>query len=320
MLRIRAIIRRRARPSTRKSPRRSWSRTIAASPGVCLGRRLACARAGCGSHDERPRSRDRLVVGGARAALSRARARHALRIYEGAAVVGASSFKGPNTSANAEIQGALRPLRARAPESSRRNTPYGRAPCPPRRHGRAHGRARASRPCGHRLGQARPPPGDPLGDWERHAEVTGQLGFYGMQALSVRGLDRVGRERLRFIDRPLDDRRRVPLQLQLLESDFIDQWRDGIYGNDGHPGTEGLEHIPASGVGSGVRPPRRSVAQPEPTGRDQHRGHAAGRVDLRAADELIHLFKVLRPGQVRGVSWFAPILMTARDLATSWTR
>jgi lambda family phage portal protein len=34
-----------------------------------------------------------------------------------------------------------------------------------------------------------------------------------------------------------------------------------------------------------------------------------------AGDDLVHMFKVLRPGQVRGVPWFAPILTTARDIS-----
>jgi len=37
--------------------------------------------------------------------------------------------------------------------------------------------------------------------------------------------------------------------------------------------------------------------------------------DFIPKDELIHMFKVLRPGQVRGVPWMAPILTTARDLS-----
>ena len=33
------------------------------------------------------------------------------------------------------------------------------------------------------------------------------------------------------------------------------------------------------------------------------------------ASELVHMFRVLRPGQVRGVPWFAPVLTTAREMA-----
>ena len=59
-----------------------------------------------------------------RRALQRERARRALRIYEGAAVGRRnSSWRAAQTSANAEIQMALRPLRDRARELVR-NTPH----------------------------------------------------------------------------------------------------------------------------------------------------------------------------------------------------
>lgn len=246
-------------------------------------------------------------------ALSRARARQALRIYEGAAVGRrASSFKALNTSANAEIQGALRPLRSRARDLAR-NTPY------------------AARMLdiitAHTVGSGITPVPDTgsdrydrrlenlWGDWERHADVTGQLGFYGMQSLAVRAMVESGESVIRFIDRPLDDPRRVPFQLQLLESDFIDQWRDGLYGNEGHPGTEGLEHT-RLGVGLGEFDRRMGLwLNPNHPGEINTANLRPGVSTFVPQDELIHVFKVLRPGQVRGVSWFAPILMTARDLA-----
>ncbi|MCJ2102447.1 phage portal protein [Methylobacterium sp. E-046] len=248
-----------------------------------------------------------------RAALSRARARHALRIYEGASVGRrTSSFKALNTSANAEIQGALRPLRSRARELAR-NTPYaarmldvmvahtvgtGITPVPDT----------GSDVLDHRLENI-------WGEWDLRADVTGQLTFCGMQALAVRAMMESGESVIRFIDRPLDDHRRVPLQLQLLEGDFIDQWRDGIYGNDGHPGTEGLEHS-RLGVGLGEFDRRVGLwLNPNHPGEINTANLRPGVSTFVPADELIHLFKVLRPGQVRGVSWFAPILMTARDLA-----
>jgi len=248
-----------------------------------------------------------------RAALSRARARHALRVYEGASVGRrTSSFKGLNTSANAELQGAIRPLRSRAREMAR-NTPYaarmldiltshvvgtGITPVPDT----------GSDKLDHRLDTM-------WGEWERRADVTGQLGFYGMQALAVRSMVESGESVIRFIDRPFDDPRQVPFQLQLLEADFIDQWRDGVYGDDGHPGTEGLEHS-RLGVGLGEFDRRLGLwLNPNHPGEINTANMRPGVSAFVPADELIHLFKVLRPGQVRGVSWFAPILMTARDLA-----
>ena len=32
------------------------------------------------------------------------------------------------------------------------------------------------------------------------------------------------------------------------------------------------------------------------------------------ADQIMHVYRVLRPGQVRGVPWLAPVMMALRDL------
>lgn len=51
---------------------------------------------------------------------------------------------------------------------------------------------------------------------------------------------------------------------------------------------------------------------------DQHPGDASGfsrQSRPFAAANIDHVFEQLRPGQTRGVSWFAPVMMTLRDLA-----
>ena len=87
------------------------------------------------------------------------------------------------------------------------------------------------------------------GEWERKADVTGQMTFYGMQALAVRSMVESGECVLRFIDRPLDGGLAVPFQVQALEADYIDQWRDGVYGDPANP-VEGLDRS-RLGVGLG---------------------------------------------------------------------
>lgn len=247
------------------------------------------------------------------AALQRAKARVALRSYEGATTGRrTSSFKARSTSANAELQGALRPLRDRSRDLAR-NTPY------------------AARMIdiitSHVIGCGITPNIDTgsdkldarletlWGEWERQADVTGQMGFYGLQALAVRGMIESGETVLRFIDRPLDDTRLVPLQMQALEADFIDQWRDGVYGGKPDAAAEGVERS-RLGVGLGEFDRRMGLwlwpYHPGEINTAMMRPYVSRFV---AQDEVIHLFKTLRAGQVRGVPWFAPILMTARDLS-----
>ena len=149
------------------------------------------------------------------------------------------------------------------------------------------------------------------GEWERQADVTGEMGFYAQQSLSVRAMVESGEVVQRFIDRPLDEPHRVPLQVQLLEADFIDQWRDGITGE----GVAGLERT-RLGVGLGEFDRRLGLwLNPWHPGEINTTATRPGASTFVPAEELVHLFKPLRPGQVRGVPWFAPILMTARDLA-----
>ena len=244
--------------------------------------------------------------------LARTRARHALRMYEGAAVGRrAASWKALHTSANAELQTAMRPLRDRSRDLAR-NTPYaarmldiitshavgsGIVPVPDTGSDRYDRRLE-----------------DLWGDWERKADVTGQMTFYGQQALSVRSMVESGETVLRFIDQPLDGKLRVPFQVQTLEADFIDQWRDGIYGDPANL-DNGLERS-RLGVGLGEFDRRMGLwLYPYHPGEITTANMRPGVSTFVPADELIHIFKVLRPGQVRGVPWFAPILMTARDLA-----
>jgi lambda family phage portal protein len=152
------------------------------------------------------------------------------------------------------------------------------------------------------------------GEWERKADVTGQMTFYGMQSLAVRSMVESGETVLRFVDRPIDSGLRVPFQLQALESDYIDQYRDGIYGDPANI-AEGLERS-RLGVGLGDFDRRMGLwLWPWHPGEITTANMRPGVSAFVPDDEVIHLFKVLRPGQVRGVPWFAPILMTARDLA-----
>ncbi len=246
------------------------------------------------------------------AQLSRARARHALRMYEGATVGRrAASWKALPTSANAELQGAMRPLRDRSRDLAR-NTPYaarmldiitshavgtGIVPVPDTGSDRYDRRLETL-----------------WGEWERKADVTGQMTFYGMQALAVRSMVESGECVLRFIDRPLDGGFAVPFQIQALEADYIDQWRDGIYGDPANP-VEGLDRS-RLGVGLGDFDRRMGLwLLPWHPGEITTANMRPGVSTFVGDDEVIHLFKALRPGQVRGVPWFAPILMTARDLA-----
>jgi lambda family phage portal protein len=240
--------------------------------------------------------------------LARARARQAMRVYEGAATGRrTTAWRGRGSSANSEISKALGPLRDRARELVR-NTPHasrlvdvlvtsiigeGIRPVPNTGSDRINDRVEQL-----------------WNEWQAQADVEGIESFYGMQVIATRALIESGETILRFIDRdPKDVDGPIPLRLQLLEADHIDSGRDGIMsGGDG----------PRSrlGVGLGDYDYRMGLwLFPQHPGEEMIAKAKSFSSVFVKSDQLIHLFGRTRPGQVRGVSWFAPMLTTAREFA-----
>jgi lambda family phage portal protein len=263
-----------------------------------------------------PNALDRLIgyVSPERGA-ARARARQAIRVYEGAdRGRRGAAWQATGSSANGELQNALAPLRDRSRDLAR-NNPW------------------ASRMLdimsSHIVGNGIVPVSNTGSDkidnrvnslWEDfvdQADVTGCLSFYAMQDLAVRSMIESGDVAGRFIDTELRDSTAVPFQIQLLESDFIDASREGLFALAADDKAVGVKRS-RLGVGLGDYDRWLGLWLYQ-----RHPGEAASIADVRNSytsqfvtrDDLFHMFKRERPGQVRGVSWFAPILMTARDLA-----
>lgn len=139
--------------------------------------------------------------------------------------------------------------------------------------------------------------------WVPHADYDGLLDFYGLQGkawgtLKVDG-EVLGRLRERRIGPTV-----VPLQIQLLEIDWLDTERNELRGAN--------EVI--AGIEYGPRGDRLAYWL-----FDRHPGDVGLRATLREsqrvpADEIIHLFNPARPGQQAGISALAPVIPTVRDL------
>jgi lambda family phage portal protein len=259
------------------------------------------------------------------AGLKRQRARTATRIYEGASIGRrANSWKALPTAANAELMYAIRPLRDRSRDLVR-NTP--------------HATRMLDILTSHTVGTGIIPVSSTgkdgidnkvnqlWEDWANDADVTGVMNFYSMQALAVRSMVESGEVVIRFVDQEMDDTKtsQVPFQLQILEADYIDQFRDGIYGDQGLADIGLLLAKPS--IRKALKRTRIGVGLGEFDkflGLWLFRNHP-GELntiwqlpyisDFVGADSLIHMFKVLRPGQVRGVPWMAPLLTQARDFS-----
>lgn len=140
--------------------------------------------------------------------------------------------------------------------------------------------------------------------WRRWGETTecdsdGRLTFYGLQKQVMRTMTESGEVLVRRRLRRPSDGLSIPMQLQVLEPDFLDVTRDNIPGQAG----------PGSFITQGV--------ETDPLGRriaywlyDQHPG--SGRMATPTskrvpADSILHIFEQARPGQMRGPSWFAAV-------------
>lgn len=144
-------------------------------------------------------------------------------------------------------------------------------------------------------------------EWARASDVAGELDFHGQQALIARSVVEGGEALIRFVPvRYESGSRVVPLRLQLMEGDHIDTSRDGMI--DG-------------------RRVRLGVALGEWDRRDgfyvfrRHPGEASVTSTFSLLSEYLprasvtRVFRPTRIGQIRGVTRFAPILLTARDYA-----
>lgn len=145
--------------------------------------------------------------------------------------------------------------------------------------------------------------------WVPGADADGVLDFYGLQALAVRTWLDAGEVFVRARTRRLDFGLEVPLQIQLIESEFVP-----VFDADSWQG------MPAGHrIRSGIELDRRG----QRVAYWCHREHPGdgGSVTTSTqllripASEMIHIFEPLRPGQLRGVSSLAPVLTRLRNTA-----
>jgi len=143
--------------------------------------------------------------------------------------------------------------------------------------------------------------------WAAVADADGVFDLYGLMAAAYRAMVLDGEVLIRKRPRRPEDNLPVPLQLQLLEIDWLDTAKMGT--NGGNTIIAGIEYSP---VGQRVaywlfdQHPGEQVSF--------RRGRAASRPI--PADSIIHIYNPARPGQGRGVTDLASIIARTRDLET----
>lgn len=142
--------------------------------------------------------------------------------------------------------------------------------------------------------------------WQDQADALGQLDFYGIQGQLAQCWKESGEVLLRYVYEPSSRGLAVPLTVKVLEPDFLDPTKTGPQEN-GEYAITGVQFNRAG---------RR-------TGYwlfDQHPGDSlmmmgAHRMQSQfvPAAEIIHLYKIERPGQVRGMPQLGASIMRLRD-------
>lgn len=148
-----------------------------------------------------------------------------------------------------------------------------------------------------------------IADWAKVADADGAGDLYSLQARAYRAMNIDGEVLVRMRHRRVEDGLPIPLQLQLLEIDWLDTGKIGRSG--GNTVVNGIEYDALGRiVGYWLF--------------DQHPGELAqtlrsgamrvGTSSLVPARNIIHLFRPERPGQGRGFSRLAPVISRVRDV------
>jgi lambda family phage portal protein len=237
-----------------------------------------------------------------RAGLQRALARKALRSFEAASRSRRTDgWRTSSSDANREIGQGQQLLRDRA-RAMRRDNPYaergisaiasnvvgyGIVPDP-------QGRTRQKR---HALKM-----------WKAWAETpacdaAGMSGFYGLQNLAMQSVAESGEVLLRRVWTP--GANALNFQVQMLEADYLDDSKNMALGDGGYIEL-GIEYNSA-----GVRTHFWLFPQhPGGTTKSLRSGVVSERVP---AEDVAHIFLRKRPGQTRGYSWMAPVILRMRN-------
>jgi lambda family phage portal protein len=143
--------------------------------------------------------------------------------------------------------------------------------------------------------------------WVQECDADGQLDLYGLQRLAARSIVEGGEVIIRLRPRYSSDGFHVPFQIQVLEPDYLD-----LNKTQSTPTGYIIQGVEFDKLGQRVAYwlfPQHpgEVLIPWVTSSTLR----SQRVD---AKYVLHIYRKDRAGQVRGVPWFAPVIISLRDL------
>lgn len=233
------------------------------------------------------------------AGLQRARARQALQLversYDGAKTGRRTSgWSTASNSANAEISPAITLLRNRSRDLVR-NNPYAAKAI----------NSLVSNAIGIGITPTLSDGQELWKKWATECDADGQLDLYGLQMLAARTMRESGECLIRLRYRLPSDGLSVPLQIQVLEPDYLDNTKYENLPNGGWI-QHGIEYD-AIGKRAAYWLYKQHPGELSPT--------LNGLLSYRVpASDVFHLYEKTRPGQSRGVPVLAPSMLKMRDL------
>jgi lambda family phage portal protein len=146
--------------------------------------------------------------------------------------------------------------------------------------------------------------------WNDWADTTAcdfdrQLNFYGLQRLAMETIVESGEVLILKQPASASDGLPVPLRLQVLEPDYLDTSKSGVGSN----GSKVIDGVEFDSLGRRVA---YWLYTAHPGG---NRVHQPRFDSVRVpADRVLHVYRVDRPGQIRGVPWLASAITRLKDL------
>lgn len=142
----------------------------------------------------------------------------------------------------------------------------------------------------------------------KYCHTAGKLSFHDIERLAVRSIAESGEVFIRIVRQPFGGSR-VPLALEILEADLLD---DGLNGRS----QQGNEIRMGVEVDDWGRPVAYHFLAYHPGDYQFSNQQISTQRHKRvSAAEVIHLYKMERPGQTRGVTWFASAIERLHHLA-----
>jgi lambda family phage portal protein len=151
-------------------------------------------------------------------------------------------------------------------------------------------------------------------DWCKSCDLHGMQDFGGMQLLAARSRSESGEALMRLVPLSAAEARRqgakIPLKLELLEGDFLPEDGGTLLEGQLSVGHRVVQGVEFNSYGQRVKYWLRKE-HPGELGRFISTGDELQAVP---AEQILHIYRIQRPGQVRGVPDAAPALLRLRML------